>query len=241
MIQNKSSFYEGGNGDLTTEERSVGPFTQVQNNTPVNVIITEGAQSLSVTVDSNLQPLLTTTVVLGTLIIGTKEPIKASPDSKVQVSVPELAGVTLNGAGGVSATVTTPRDISLLLNGAGPLTFQGPARNLSLSLNGAGALTFQGPASAVEATNQGFGPMQLSGSAESLKATVSGFGALDAKGLPVSGSADIINNGTGQLSTTVNGTVSFLLTGFGNINWYGTATVTSWHDFGLGRIIPTPS
>jgi hypothetical protein len=222
MSENTSGLFPvQGNGDLTTEDRTVGPFAQVVNSTSVSVTITEGAQSLSVTVDSNLQPLLITTVTDNVLTISTEEPIKASPNSKVQVALPALTGVKLSGAGGVSATVTTAQNISLTLSGSGPLTFRGPAN-------------------AVEAKNSGFGPMQLSGTAESLVATLSGAGALNTQDLPVSGAAQITNSGAGPLTATANGTVSLKLTGLGNITWYGTATVTSSHDSGLGKIVHIP-
>ncbi|WP_224360466.1 head GIN domain-containing protein [Hyalangium versicolor] len=213
----KGLFPVKGNGDRTTQDRPLGAFTQVQNDTSVPVTISQGDQSVSVTVDSNLQSLLLTEVSNGVLKITTNKNIEPTLGSNVKISITGLTGVTLTGSGPVIAGVT-------------------PGANLALNLTGSGPLTFNGTAQAVNAQQSGSGPLLLTGSAQSLTANLSGPGFLDAKGLPVSGAAQLISSGSGLLSATANGTVSFDLSGSGNIIWYGSAQVTGQNKTGSGSI-----
>ena len=206
-----------GNGNLTTENRPLGAFTQVENATSLAVTLSEGAPSVSVTVDSNLQSLLLTTVNNGRLLITTNQSIQASKGAQVVLSLTGLAGITLTGSGDMSATATA-------------------AANLALNISGGGALTYTGTAQAVSAQQSGPGQVTLSGSAQSLVANLSGPGNFNAQAFPVSGAAQLINSSPGLLTATANGTVSFDLSGPGNIDWYGTATVTGSKNSGSGSI-----
>ena len=209
-------------GDLTTQQRPVGPFTQVENDTMLPVFIVDGAPSVAVTVDSSLQSRVLTTVKNGVLTITTSGFIREiAPGSQVQLSVTDLAGITLKGSGPLSAQVT-------------------PAANLALNIQGDGVLSFSGTAQAVNAQVSGSGGVHLDGAAQSLNTQLQGSGYVDARRLPVSGAATLVNQGSGPLTATANGTVSIDLKGSGLITWFGSAKVISQSRTGSGLIIHLP-
>ncbi|ATB40037.1 hypothetical protein CYFUS_005485 [Cystobacter fuscus] len=228
MSANKSSLAQataaqtGSSGNLTTQERPVGPFSQVENDTLLPVFIVDGPQSVSVTVDANLQSKVLTTVKDGVLTITTSEFIAEVEDgSKVQISATALSAITVAGSGPVSATIT-------------------PAANLALSVKSSGILSFNGTAQAVNAQVSGSGGMFLQGTTQSLDTQLRSSGYLDARLLPVSGAASLINEGSGPLTATANGTVSIELRSSGLITWFGSATVTKRVRTGSGLIIHLP-
>src|SRR5688572_23453671 len=73
-----------GNGSKTTESRKInGSFSKVHLRSSMDVTIKEGSDvSVAVTIDSNLQPLVTTEVSGDTLVIATKENIRYRDTAK---------------------------------------------------------------------------------------------------------------------------------------------------------------
>lgn len=209
-----------GNGDVKADSRSVGTFGTVANGTALKVVVDEGdAQAVTVTVDSNLQGMIITSVANDTLLIEATGNMAPSPTAVIHVTVTELKGAAVHGSGDVE--VGNLKD----------------ARALALFNSGSGQLRFTGSALAMEANCTGSGGMTLSGSATGLKAEVSGSGNLNAKDLAVTGIASLTNSGSGTLTASINGSVSFDLSGSGNIEWYGTAQISDSKDTGSGEIV----
>lgn len=209
-------------GDLTTQQRSVAPFNQIENHSLLPVVIVDGPQSVAVTVTAELQAKVLTTVENGVLNIAIQGFIgEVESGSQVSISTTALAAITVASSGPVSARVT-------------------PAANLALNVKGSGVLTFSGTAQAVSAQVGSSGGLFAEGSAQSLDAQLLSSGFLDARLLPVSGAASIVNRGSGPLTATARGTVSIELHGSGLITWFGRATVTKRVRTGSGLIIHLP-
>jgi len=208
-----------GNGTVKVDTRPFTGFTQVVNGSELKMTIVEGNSSGAVvTVDENLQALVTTNVVNGVLVVGNIGNITPTGNSVVAVTLPELKSASLTGSGAVEVSnLTQPRALALVDTGSGALTFSGQTLALEVQLSGSGS-------------------MNLSGSASGLDASVSGSGSLQAKAFTVNGVAKLASSGSGGITATVNGTVSFELSGSGSIDWYGTANVSGKDVSGSGRV-----
>lgn len=111
-----------GNGDGTTETRTVSEFDSVQADNGVRVVLTidataTGEVDLEVTTDSNLQEFLTTKV----------------SSSRLSVSSDRIGGVTPTQGFDVTATVAAIEDVSVD-NGA-RVEITGSVAELTLSVN----------------------------------------------------------------------------------------------------------
>ncbi len=105
---------------------------------PLQVTVTEGAASVTVTAEKNLQPLVVVEQVAGTLHIHTVgEPV--SPGGVVvAVRVPSLRRLTLQGA--VRCTATIEGAVEVELSGASDATLKGKASTLAITARGAGVV-----------------------------------------------------------------------------------------------------
>jgi len=208
-----------GNGTVKTDTRAMTDFKQVVNATAYKMTVAEGSTSgIAVTVDENLQSLVTANVVNGALVVSTVGNPAPSAEPLLAVTLPELQGATLAGSGSVEVgNLSQARALALVNTGSGPLHFSGQALAMVAKVSGAG-------------------PMVLSGTANGLDADVSGSGALEAKDLTVNGAAQLASSGSGNITATVNGNISFTLSGSGNIDWFGTANVSGQNVTGSGKV-----
>ena len=208
-----------GDGQLKTEERKLPAFQKVDLRTSVDVVITEGpTPSTRVTVDGNLQPLLTTRVEGDTLVIDTEgNGIDESRGSKVELVMPALAAVNIHGSGDVKVQRSTPADaLELGVEGSGDLAYRGSAKSISARIQGSGDITLDG------------------GKAERLEAGIHGSGDLKARGLSAR-DASVAIHGSGDAAITADGgTLAFEIHGSGDVTWYGEGKVerTSIHGSG---------
>ena len=219
-----SSWFGGqveGDGHLKTEERRLPAFQKVKLRTSVDVVITEGPTAQTrVTVDGNLQPLLTTKVEGDTLVISTEgNGIDESRGSKVELVMPKLEGVEIHGSGDVRVQRSSAAD------------------TLELGIHGSGDLSFRGSARSVTARIQGSGDMRLGGGkAEQLAVEIHGSGNVSAKELPTR-SATVSINGSGDAElTATGGELAFEIRGSGDVTWYGEGQVRRSEIRGSGAI-----
>jgi hypothetical protein len=227
-----------GNGHLVTDSRAATDFTQIENHTSLSVSVVEGsAYAVDVRIDSNLQPLVETSVEAGVLRIDETEPFDSTAQSYVEVVVPSLVAASNDGSG------------SLVITGVDQ------AGSLHLACAGSGALVFDGSAGALTVDASGSGSVDLRGTATQLSIRASGSGSVDASELQASG-ADLATTGSGSVSAVVNGdatltatgsgsidatldggTVTFMVTGSGNVVWTGDERVGGVCETGSGRVV----
>src|SRR5512133_778568 len=95
-----------GSGVASTQARSVSRFTGVDLAGLNNVVVRAGArQSVVVHADSNLLRRVTTRVRAGRLVIGTTPGnLNAKSPMFVEVSLPSLESLRLQGAGNIAVT-----------------------------------------------------------------------------------------------------------------------------------------
>ncbi|MFC5138973.1 head GIN domain-containing protein [Actinomycetospora rhizophila] len=169
-----------GSGNVQTQDRPVAPFTTIEFSTPGTVTIEQtGTDSLRVEADENIQGLLTTEVQGSTLKLG------AQPGAEIgratidyRITVRQLAGVVLSGAGTVTATGVDGPDLSLANSGAGSITASGRTDQLNVDLVGVGAIDTRGlVAQAADVSVGGAGTATVN-AARTLDARITGVGSI---------------------------------------------------------------
>jgi Putative auto-transporter adhesin, head GIN domain len=206
-----------GDGNKVTQSRQVGAFTAVRVEGSIDAAVkVGGAQAVAVTIDQNLQPLVTTEVSDGTLVIKAKD---ASWQGKavVEITVPALRALSIQGSSDV--------------------TIDGGQGDLSLAIHGSGDLRWNGEAAMLEASVSGSGDMKLSGTAEQAKISVAGSGEVKAGGLTAKGAA-ISVAGSGDVELTLDGgPLSVSIAGSGDVVWHGKAMLEQVSVRGSGELV----
>jgi hypothetical protein len=83
-----------GSGQSTTEQRSVAPFTELSVRGAIETQVRIGQpQSVAVTGDSNVVPIIKTDVTNDRLTIGPEKSFNSDMPLRVEIVVPELDGL----------------------------------------------------------------------------------------------------------------------------------------------------
>jgi hypothetical protein len=128
-----------GEGDVTSQARSLAPFRSIAVNGSTDVAVTVG-QPPAVTVEAqpNIAEVIRTTVEGDTLTVSTDRSYRTHARTLVRISVPDLDGVKLDGS--ADATIDGVHGGSLLLaiRGSGDFTVSGQADELTYECSGSG-------------------------------------------------------------------------------------------------------
>lgn len=176
-----------GSGHVKTESRAVSGFSSIHLSGAGHLIITQtGSESLSITSDDNILPLITTSVSGGTLSIGVKpgNSIGKVTQLDYHVTVKTLRAIDVSGAATISATGITTDTLTLSLSGASTATISGQGQALTLTISGAGH--FDGRQFATHTATvsiSGAGDASVAAS-DTLDATISGAGSVTYYGSP---------------------------------------------------------
>jgi hypothetical protein len=189
---------EKGSGKLDTETRTVASFNRIESNLGVNVIVHIGEpQKVTVTIDDNLMDLLKTEVHGRTLEISARKSYSTKQDCTVEVTVPELEGISSNGSGDVEVHDLNGGDFAYDLSGSGNFSAWGKVDRLNIEINGSGNVdTRQLNADDVEVSINGSGDATVAAK-NSLDIEVNGSGSVSYQGNPehihqsISGSGSI--------------------------------------------------
>ncbi len=174
-----------GSGVPATQSRVLATFSRLDLAGSNNVTVAVGGgQSVVVHADSNLMRSVTTSVVAGTLVVGTTGSFNTKSPMSVEVSVPSLAAVTLSGSGQISVIgIDAPR-LTVALPGNGAFYASGTVTQLNVTLGGSGLARLDNlVARYVHAVVTGSGLIRVTVT-ESLNAAVPGSGAIVYSGNP---------------------------------------------------------
>jgi hypothetical protein len=206
-----------GDGAKVTQVRQVAGFTEVRLEGSIDARVkVGGSQAVAVTIDQNLQPLVTTEVSGTTLVIRCQE---ASWEGQgiVEITLPALRGFSIKGSGDAS--------------------IEGGQGDLSLAIDGSGDLRWSGTAARLEASISGSGDIRLSGTAERAHLSVTGSGDLKAGELTAK-AAQVAVAGSGDVELTLDGgPLSASVAGSGDVIWHGRAVVEKAAVAGSGQIV----
>lgn len=184
-----------GSGQLATQSRQVSGFTSVELTGVGELSIDQtGTESLTVSAEDNLLPLLTSRVEGDTLILGKK------PNTRIVTTKPitytltmkDITGIAVSGSGTINAPKLTTAALSIEISGSGVITTAGNADDQSLEISGSGRYLADGLTSKTTTA-------EISGSGT---ANVVASNALDVK---ISGSGTLTYSGNPQVSQTVSG------------------------------------
>ena len=198
FFANSSTPAGTGSGNAATQSRSVAPFTGVDLAGANNVVVRVGArQSVVVHADDNLLGRVTTRVRAGTLLIDTTPGnLNAKSPMFVEVIVPSLDALTLEGAGNISASGIDNQQLTVAMPGSGTIDATGTTTKLTITMDGEGtALLRRLLARDARASLDGTGTIMLTAT-RSLTATISGSGAILYGGNPPQVSPSVTGSGT---------------------------------------------
>lgn len=190
---------EKGSGDLTTELRQVEPFERIKLMGSMDVFVVIGDNTeVSVSIDDNLQDnIFIENRGRRTLEIRTEDVGRTHKKSRIDITVPSLVSVLIEGSGDFEVTGLESGDFEIEIDGSGDVEVVGTVDNLVVDIDGSGDVdTRDLIAKRVDVSINGSGDVSVYAS-EEFDGTVNGSGDITVYGDPgqfrrhVGGSGDI--------------------------------------------------
>lgn len=208
-------------GTMTTESRSVKPFTKLKLEGVFRTVITQdgGPESVKVVADKNLQKTVTLDSEEETLTIGTKTNTRLSEPGRVvvYVNVKELTELYNSSVGAVeSKGVLKSESLKLQTEAVGKTTLNIKTGHLTADLNSVGAIELSGSATAAEISNNSVGKL----SAYELKTET----------------LDLKNDAVGAAEICASKELTIDHRGVGAVHYKGGAKLKSLNDDGVGKV-----
>lgn len=205
-----------GNGNVKTETRSAGQFSNINVSGNINVYVSQDSvSSLKVEADENLQEYIIIENDGGTLDIHSRSGynLKPSKHIKVYISNNDFEKFSASGACDIFTEnrITGREAITINLSGASNVNMDVKAPRVEAKLSGAGNITLKGETRDFEADGSGstdFKCFDLM--AENTKVSLSGAGNAEVFAsvkldVHVSGAADVKYKGNATVSQQVTG------------------------------------
>lgn len=166
-----------GSGTVKTETRKVAAFTKVGSAGSFDVDVKIGkTQSLTLSGEDNILPLIRTEVKNGELVIDTKDSYRSSKPVKVTIVVPSLSALSIAGSGDSTISGLNEKSLTLSIAGSGSIVASGKATSLSASIAGSGDIDASKlPSETATVDIAGSGDVQIQ-PIRSLKASIAGSG-----------------------------------------------------------------
>lgn len=207
-----------GSGTEASVERDVAPFTAVSLETEATVTLQQGSeQSVEITSDDNILPIITTEVSGGTLTIAETECYSTRLGVAVAITLPTLDGITVSSSGKVQGTGMSLSSASLKVSASGSITLDDvTAESLDVRLSASGSI-------------------EVSGTSGSMTVDSSASGGVTADSCEAN-SADVTVSGSGNVRVFATDTLKATITASGNIYYRGTPTIQE-NISGSGKLI----
>ena len=210
-----------GNGNVTTENRTVGKFTKLDLDGVFKTIITQdgGPAWVKVETDQNLQQMVEVSNEGETLNISTKNSIGFNNPTRmiVYVNVAEISAIANKCVGMVESkgTVKTP-ELYLKIDAVGKTSLNIEVQKLTAKINSVGATVLSGSATVADLDNNSVGKLE----------------AYDLK----TDTLNIKNNSVGAVELYADKEISIDHNGVGSLHYKGTAVVKNLKDNGVGKV-----
>ena len=192
-----------GSGVVKEESRAVANFSKLVLALPATVTVSQGpTESLTITTDDNLLPLMTTRVAGDELIIeGDKSRgFSTKREIKIRLTVKALNAISINGSGDVNGDQLKSDKFDIAIAGSGDVKFKSiRADQFRIGIKGSGDVTVDALESkSVDASIHGSGDIKLSSvQAGQVSISVNGSGDVYAAGnadkvdIEIMGSGDV--------------------------------------------------
>ena len=207
-----------GSGDIVSEPRYVDSFhSVVLEGSGLLRTSSSTVPEVTIRVDDNILPYITTTVRNGVLTVSVESGISLGRHSlTVDVGMPETAVLELRGSGDIrSLDPLTGQNISLVIQGSGEAEAEVSAVSLTARIEGSGRIT-------------------ATGSADRTVAVINGSGTVDLLSVPCRTSRAEIE-GSGNLYVRPSDRLDWWIEGSGTIHYVG-YPVTSGSVSGSGGL-----
>ncbi|HUP30996.1 MAG TPA: head GIN domain-containing protein [Usitatibacter sp.] len=134
-----------GSGKAVTEKRAVSGFRAVAVSVPGSVeLVQGGSESLTLTADDNVAPLIESVVEDGKLRIRFRERgnLNVSPRVPIRIAITArvVDSITVAGATNVRATGLSTASLQVTIAGSGDVHLAGKAEQLDLNVAGSGSV-----------------------------------------------------------------------------------------------------
>lgn len=208
-----------GTGETTMATRNIENFSAIELNLNADIILTDSnVNSLMISAQENLMPVITMVVKSDKLIISSDKNILESKPITIYLSVNRLQALELNGSGNVRSTNT-------LKTGS-----------VRLELNGSGTFDLDVVCDKLIATISGSGRAILKGSGNQSNLDISGSGVIESYGFR-SGNCQVEVSGSGQANVTATSELKASVSGSGSIQYQGNPTNIIPSVSGSGSIV----
>lgn len=187
-----------GSGRPATLDRQVGSFHGVRVDGATEVDIVAGkAAKVVVHGDDNIAPFVETNVANGVLRISLEGSYATKTDLRVEIAVPSLDRIDLNGSGNIHIHSYRGDEFAIAISGSGNVDADGAAKRISVDLSGSGNVDLRMlEAQAADVEIDGSGDVGI-GASKSLAVRINGSGNVRYRGKPtvsqaVNGSGNVV-------------------------------------------------
>ena len=251
-----------GSGAVKEETRAVAGFTRLVLALPATVTLSQGAtESLAISADDNLLPLMRTRVENGELVIDADKSRGFSTRQaiKIRLTVKKLDGILINGAGDVFGDQITSDKLDISITGSGDVKIKSiradqvkigidgsgdvtldalEGKSVEASINGSGDVRLPSvQASMVKISVRGSGDVLAAGNVDTVRVDVVGSGDVRARKL-IAREADVSITASGDAVVHASEKLAASVTGSGDVRYAGSPANVSRKVRGSGSIEP---
>ncbi len=182
-----------GSGVRKVEKRELSSFTSISTDGAFEIdVVCQQAQTLEIEGDDNLLPMVSTDVSNGVLRINNVGSYSTRTPMKIKISVPNIEGISANGAGTIEVSRLKNDKFDIDSNGAPTIRVSGETKELEIDASGAGRVdAHKLRASRAEVDSKGVAKVEVFAS--------------DVLNVTVSGPSQVIYDGDPEVNQTVNG------------------------------------
>jgi hypothetical protein len=186
-----------GNGKARTEQRTVPAFKGLSVGGAVQIEVTVGgAQSVALTGDDNVLPIIRTRVVDGTLIVDSKKSYSSKTPLVLRITTPSLAALSTSGSSSGFVKGIAGSRFAVNVSGSGNVELTGKTEALAIDVSGSAEIRARAVrAAAVTANVSGSGAIEVTAT-DALAADVSGSASIDYWGNPKTVARDVSGSGS---------------------------------------------
>jgi hypothetical protein len=130
-----------GSGKKQTQKREIAAFTSIATDGAFEIeVVAQKPVSLEIEGDDNILPLITTEVSNDVLRIKSTRSYSVNDPIAVRLTVPNLEGLSVSGAGKISISGVKSDKFEIDSNGAPSITVSGETKLIDIDSNGAGRI-----------------------------------------------------------------------------------------------------
>ena len=175
-----------GSGNRQKQKRDLASFNSISADGAYQIVIVcQQPVSLEIEGDDNILPLVSTDVSNNVLHIKSFRRYSVSEPIKLKISVPNLEGIVVNGAGNIDVSGMKNEKFEIDANGAPSIRVSGETKLVDIDTNGAGKIdTHKLHASKAIVDSKGVSRIDVH-AADQLDVTVAGPSNVTYEGNPV--------------------------------------------------------